>query len=47
MGSQGGEDTWQGGSWRTRISHIHMQISQEEKLGSKTDCTTQGSNMGN
>ena len=43
MGSQGREDMWQGGSWQTKQSHIRMQINQEEKLGSKTDHTTQGS----
>ena len=30
MGSWGGEDMWQGGSWRTRQFHICMQINQEE-----------------
>ena len=43
MGSQGREDMWHGGSWQTKQSHIRMQINQEEKLGSKTDHTTQGS----
>ena len=36
LGSQGREDTWQGGSQRIRRSHICMQINQEEQLGSKT-----------
>ena len=54
MGSQGGEDMqqgggWQGGQgagWRNRQSHICMWINQKEKLGNKTDCTTQGSSVG-
>ena len=46
MGSQGGEEVWQGSSWRTRWSHICVQINQEEQLGSKTDHATQGSSMG-
>jgi hypothetical protein len=37
MGSQGGEDTWQGSSWWARQSHICMWINWEEQLGSKTD----------
>ena len=45
-GSQGREDTRQGGSWRTRWSHIWMQINLEEKLGSETDHETQGSSAG-
>ena len=45
MGSQGGEDTWQGGGWQTGHSHICMQINQEKLLGSETDHTTQGSSM--
>ena len=32
--------------WWTRWSHIRMWINQEEQLGSKTDCTTQGSSLG-
>ena len=28
-------------------SHICVQINQEEQLGSETDCTTQGSSVGN
>ena len=28
-----------------RISHIHVQISPEEKLGIKTDFANQGSSM--
>ena len=45
MESQSG----QGGSWQTGISHICLQISQEEQLGSKTeqDHATQGSSAGN
>ena len=50
MGTWGREDMWQGskpggpgGGWRTQRSHIHVQISWEEQLGSKIDCTTQGS----
>ena len=43
MGSQGGEDSPQGNSWRARRSHIYMQINLEEQLGSKTDHTIQGS----
>ena len=35
----------QGSGWRTRQSHIHMWINQEEQLGSETDCTTQGSSV--
>ena len=37
MGSLGREDAWQGGGWQTRKAHIHMQINQEEQLGSETD----------
>ena len=44
MGSLSGEDSRQGGIWR---SHIHVQINQKEQLGSKTDSVTQGSNAGN
>ena len=43
MGSQAGEDMWQGGSWQ---SHICVQINWEEQLGIKTDCTTPGSSVG-
>ena len=49
-GSWGREVTWQGSGcyrlgrgWQTRQSHLHVQISWEEQLGSKIDCTTQGS----
>ena len=45
-GSQSREDAWQGGDWRTGQSHIHMQINQEEQLGSETENATQGSSMG-
>ena len=38
------EDTQQGGR-RTVWSHIHVQISWEEQLGSKTDHATQGSSV--
>ena len=54
-GSHGGEDSrakrrledWGGkaGSWQSRQFHIRIQINQEEKLKSKTDCATQGSSM--
>ena len=47
MGSWGGEDMWQGGGSWTRISHIRVQISWEEQLGSKTDQANQGSSVGN
>ena len=30
MGSLGGEDTWQSGSWQTGISHIRIRISWEK-----------------
>ena len=33
----------QGSGWQTGLSHICMQINQEEQLGSKTDHTIQGS----
>ena len=33
-------------SWWTGQSHICVQTNQEEQLGSKTDCTTQGSSAG-
>ena len=53
MGSQGEEDTQQGdglggrgSSWQTGQSHICVQISREEQLGSETDHATQGSSMG-
>ena len=36
----------QGGGRQTGKSHIGVQISQEEQLGSETDHTTQGSSMG-
>ena len=35
-----------GGSLQTGQSHIHMQINQEEQLGSEIDCAIQGSSMG-
>ena len=56
MGSWDGQDVYskvaagvlgeRGGSWWSGRSHIHLQINQEEQLGSKTDHTTQGSNVG-
>ena len=46
MGSQGGEDLQQGGSWQMEWSHIYVQINPQEQLGSETDHTTQGSSMG-
>ena len=45
MGSQGREDRWLGGGWRTRWSHICMHINWEEQLGRDTDCGTQGSSL--
>ena len=45
MGSQAGEDIWQGGSWRW--SRLCLWNSREEQLGGKTDHTTQGSSVGN
>ena len=45
MGSQGGEDSWQGGSWQQRHLHICMLINQEEQLVSETDRTTEGSSV--
>ena len=45
-GSWGGGDSLQGGSWRTRWSHIYMRINLEEQLGSEIDCTTQSSSAG-
>ena len=38
--------TEQEGRLQTRQSHIHVQINQEEQLGSETDHTTQGSGAG-
>ena len=38
--------TWWGGSWWTRQSHICMWIYWEEQLGSKTDHAIQDSSMG-
>ena len=32
-GQVGGEDSWQGGGWRSEWSHIHMPINREEQLG--------------
>ena len=54
VGQSGGEDSKQGGSWRTRQggslqtgqSHICVQINQEEQLGTETGRTTQGSSTG-
>ena len=40
------EPGWARHSWWSGQSHIHLQINQEEQLGSKTDHTTQGSNVG-
>ena len=37
MGSQGRDDLWQGGGWRTGQSYIHTWMNQEEQLGSETD----------
>ena len=42
MGSWGTEDSWQGGGWWTRWSHICLQIIREEHLGKETDHATQG-----
>ena len=39
----GREDSQQGSGWQTGRSHIHVQINQEEQLGSWTDRETQGS----
>ena len=36
----------QGGELQIGWFHIHMQINQEEQLGSETDHATQGSSMG-
>ena len=55
--SQGREDIWQGGSWRTGVGEVvarsgeavvplYMQINWEEQLGNKTYVTTQGSGVG-
>ena len=53
MGSQGREESWQGGTWQTqwrgwqsRKSHICMWINQEEQRGSKTNLAIQGSSTG-
>ena len=45
-GSRGREDSGQGGGWRTRQSHICMQINHKEQLESETDHATQGSSTG-
>ena len=53
-GSRSIENSWQGSSWWTRHdsrlwtgqSHIHEQRNWVEQVGSKTDCTTQGSSAG-
>ena len=42
----GGESLWQGGGWWTRRSHSHVQIDQEEQLGSEWEHTNQGSSVG-
>ena len=54
-GGQGGEDSWQGSSWRTGVakwwlvewlvSYLHAD-DWEEQLGSKTDCATKGPSEG-
>ena len=41
-----GEDSWQGGGWRTQWSHFCTQINREEQRGSETDHTTPGSSEG-
>ena len=55
IGSQGGEDSWQGCGWRmsghgsslqSGGSHICMWINQEEQQGSETHQATQGSSAG-
>ena len=46
MDSWGEEDSWQGGGWWTRKSHIHVWINGEEQMGNESDCTAQGSSMG-
>ena len=54
MGSQGGEDAWQGSGWQTggqgrswwtRWSHIWVWINQEEQMGREIDQATQGSSV--
>ena len=47
MGSWDGEDAWQGGGWQTGWSHIRVQKSREDQLGSETDCATHCSSVGN
>ena len=44
--SPGGGDSWQGGNWQTRQSHVCVQINWKEQLGSETDHATQGSSVG-
>ena len=46
MGSQGRQDSWEGGGWQTKQSHTCVWISQEEQWGSETDHTTQVSSAG-
>ena len=46
-GQPGRENSWQGGSWWSRQSHIHMQINQEEQLGSETDPQPRAPEWGN
>ena len=46
MCSWGREDPWQGSVWQIRLSHICIQINQEEQLGNETDHATQGSSVG-
>ena len=46
MGSRYREYARQDGGWQTGWSHICVRIIWEEQLGSETDHTTQGSNMG-
>ena len=46
MGSYGREDSWQGGVWQTRQTHICAWINPEERLGRETDWATQGSITG-
>ena len=50
----GREEAQQGGGphrrvrdWQTRLPYILRKISQEEQLGSESDYTTEGSNVGN
>ena len=45
-GQRGGEELWQGGGWWNRQSQIFMQINQKAQLGSETDSTIQGPNVG-